>query len=45
MAAKKSAESESEHKVRLRQDEKAVNIDLNHLLNSFGELGFKFSND
>lgn len=29
-------DSESEHKVQLRQDEKAVNIDLNHLLASFG---------
>jgi hypothetical protein len=42
MAANKNAESEGKHRVRPRQDEKEVNIDLNHLLNSFGELSFKF---
>jgi len=40
MSEKGQNEVESDHKVKLRQDEKAVNIDLNHLLESFGNYFF-----
>jgi hypothetical protein len=33
----KIKDDESNHKVRLREDEQAVNVDLNYLLNSFGK--------